>query len=88
MMSTDEESWAVRQPGAIELAHKRLIELFERLKPRLQSDVQQELFRALSAILDDALKPKPDAGEFFSIGDAAKLLFVSGPHVLKLLEQG
>jgi hypothetical protein len=29
-----------------------------------------------------------DSDEFLSIADAAKLLFVSRPHVLKLLEQG
>jgi len=29
-----------------------------------------------------------EAGDFMSIADAAKLLFVSRPHVLKLLEQG
>jgi excisionase family DNA binding protein len=88
MMSTDEEISAVPRPGAIELAHKRLNELFERLSPRLQSDVQQELFKGMQTILDDVLKRIPDAAGFFSIADAAKLLFVSRPHVLKLLEQG
>ncbi|SAK97612.1 hypothetical protein AWB75_07135 [Caballeronia catudaia] len=88
MMPTHEESSTVPQGGALELAHKRLIELFELLRPRLQSDVQQELSSALSSILDDVLKPKPDAGEFFSVGDAAKLLFVSRPYVLTLLERG
>lgn len=29
-----------------------------------------------------------EAGDFMSIAEAAKLLFVSRPHVLKLLEQG
>ena len=87
-MSTDEEISDVPTPGAIKLAHKRLNELFERLGPRLQSDVQQELFRGVQAILDDVWKLMPDAGGFFSVGDAAKLLFVSRPHVLKLIEQG
>jgi excisionase family DNA binding protein len=88
MMSTDEEISDVPRPGAIKLAHERLNELFERLGPRLQSDVQQELFRGVQAILDDVLKLMPDAAGFFSVADAAKLLFVSRSHVLKLIEQG
>ncbi|EUC18720.1 hypothetical protein PMI06_003096 [Burkholderia sp. BT03] len=87
-MSTDEELSEVPRPDAINLAHKRLNELFERWGPRLQSDVQQELFIGVQAILDDVLKLVPDAGGFFSVADAAKLLFVSQPHVLKLLEEG
>lgn len=87
-MSTDEEISAVPRPDAIKLAHKRLNELFERLGPRLRSDLQQELFRGVQAILDDVLNPISDAGGFFSIADAARLLFVSRPHVLTLLEQG
>ncbi|CAL8477108.1 helix-turn-helix transcriptional regulator [Caballeronia sp. S22] len=31
---------------------------------------------------------KLDADEFISTADAAKLLFVSRPHVVKLVEQG
>jgi excisionase family DNA binding protein len=34
------------------------------------------------------ISPPSEAGDFMSIADAAKLLFVSRPHVLKLLEQG
>ncbi len=32
--------------------------------------------------------PPPDTDDFMSTADAAKLLFVSRPHVVKLLEQG
>jgi len=87
-MSTDQEISRVPRPGAIKLARERLNELFERLGPRLQSDVQQELFAGVEAKLDDVLKPMPDAGDFFSTADAAKLLFGSRSHVLTLLEQG
>ena len=34
------------------------------------------------------ISPSSEAGDFMSTADAAKLLFVSRPHVLKLLEQG
>ncbi|CAB3739434.1 hypothetical protein LMG22037_06285 [Paraburkholderia phenoliruptrix] len=34
------------------------------------------------------IPPPPDADGFMSTADAAKLLFVSRPHVMKLLEQG
>ena len=31
---------------------------------------------------------RPDVGEYMSTADAAKRLFVSRPHVVKLLDQG
>ncbi|SAK72552.1 hypothetical protein AWB75_03901 [Caballeronia catudaia] len=34
------------------------------------------------------ISPPPDADDFMSTAEAAKLLFVSRPHVVKLLEQG
>lgn len=34
------------------------------------------------------IPPPPDADDFMSTAEAAKLLFVSRPHVVKLLKQG
>jgi len=34
------------------------------------------------------ISPPPEADDFISTADAAKLLFVSRSHVVKLLEQG
>jgi excisionase family DNA binding protein len=42
----------------------------------------------LSEVLSQHFARRADADDFMSTADAARLLFVSRPHVVKLVEQG
>jgi excisionase family DNA binding protein len=91
-MTTDEKIATTTIDEVMKLAHERTEELFRHLGPRLPAEVRQEISRGVDAILEEALSQhpalKPDNEEFMSTAEAAKLLFVSRPHVVKLIEQG
>lgn len=73
-------------------AYERVEELFRNLGSRVPTDVRQEVRNGVEAIIGEILSqrfaPRADADEFMSTADAAKLLFVSRPYVVKLIEQG
>ncbi|MEM5371640.1 helix-turn-helix domain-containing protein [Paraburkholderia azotifigens] len=77
---------------AVQLARVRMDEMFRRFGVSLPSDARRELSAGVEAILVDVLSQLParrhDTNDFLSIAEAATLLFVSRPHVSKLLEQG
>ncbi|WP_322046626.1 helix-turn-helix domain-containing protein [Paraburkholderia sp. J67] len=77
---------------ALALAHERMEELFKGLGASLPAEVQREVTNGVEAILVEVLSRYTDwqrvAGEFMSIAEAATLLFVSRPHVMKLVERG
>ncbi|MFP3604381.1 helix-turn-helix domain-containing protein [Paraburkholderia sp. SIMBA_053] len=77
---------------AVQLARVRMDEMFGRVGASLPSDVRRELSAGVEAILVDVLSRHPawrhDTDDFLSIAEAATLLFVSRPHISKLLEQG
>ncbi|SAK74434.1 hypothetical protein AWB75_04145 [Caballeronia catudaia] len=91
-MSHEERSSAPFIADAIALARARMEELFRTFGARLPAEVQQDLSRGMEAILCEILSQHPafraDADDFVSTAEAATLLFVSRPHVTKLLEQG
>ncbi|WP_220274682.1 excisionase family DNA-binding protein [Trinickia dinghuensis] len=67
-------------------------ELLARVGASLPFDVQRELLAGVEAILVEALSRhpawRPDVADSLSVSEAATLLFVSRPHILKLLQQG
>jgi excisionase family DNA binding protein len=77
---------------AVRFARVRMDEMFRRVGASLPSDVRLELTAGVEAILVDVLSQFPawrhDTDDFLSISEAATLLFVSRPHISKLLEQG
>jgi excisionase family DNA binding protein len=90
-MSTDGKS-SPSIADAVLLARVRMDEIFTRVGASLPFDVRRELSAGVEAILVDVLSRHPawrhDTDDFLSIAEAATLLFVSRPHVSKLLEQG
>ncbi|RKR36200.1 hypothetical protein [Paraburkholderia sp. BL17N1] len=91
-MSNDRKISTPSIADAMALAHERMEELFRRLGSSLPAELQRELSSGVDAILTEILNQHParraDAGDFTSTAEAATLLFVSRPHVVKLLEQG
>lgn len=91
-MSTDGKLAAPSVPSATELAHERLEQLFRNLGARVPAEIQSELFRGMDAILGEILNhhvvSKVDGDDFMLTSEAAKLLFVSRPHIATLLDQG
>ncbi len=91
-MSNDGKIAAPSVADALALAHERMEELFGSLGSHLPAEVRPELIAGVDAILIEVLSRypawQPCADDFMSIAEAATLLFVSRPHVTKLLEQG
>ena len=89
-MTTDERVVTVAISQALKLAHTRTEELLRNLGPRVPADVRREIARGVDAILEEVLNQhsRVDSDEFLSTVEAAKLLFVSRPHVVKLVDQG
>ncbi|MEZ2352119.1 helix-turn-helix domain-containing protein [Caballeronia sp. RCC_10] len=91
-MSTSANIATPAEADTMALARKRLEELVRNLGPRLPADVRPELLDGMEAILNEVLSQhfarRADADDFMSTADAARLLFVSPPHVAKLIEQG
>ncbi len=86
-MPTDEKTATVSIHEVMNLAHARTEELLRNLGPRVPADVQQEIASGFDAILEELLN-QPAAVEYMSTAEVAKLLFVSRPHVVKLIDQG
>ena len=79
------------EAGAMALPHKRMEQMFRNLGSRVPAEVQRELSSGVDAIIGEILRlhfsRRADADDFMSTADAAKLLFVSRQHVVKLFEQ-
>ena len=94
-MTTDEQDQLTREE-VMRRARELAEEIFRDLQPRLPDEVQDDVSKGLADVLrmvEDSLtvlaKPIP-AGheEFISTAEAARLLFVSRPHVVKLIDEG
>lgn len=77
---------------AMALAHRRLEELFLNLSSRIPVEVRQELQTGLKSIISEIvgqqLTQRAGADDFMSTAEAARMLFVSRPHIVKLVETG
>ncbi|MGF6871502.1 excisionase family DNA-binding protein [Paraburkholderia sp. MM5477-R1] len=91
-MSTKARISPPSEADAMALAHKRMEEMFRNLGSRVPAEVQRELSSGVDAIIGEVLSlhfsRRADADDFMSTADAAKLLFVSRPHVVKMLKEG
>lgn len=89
-MTANEQVVTVSIAQALKLAHERTEEMLSNLGPRLPADIQQEIACGVEAILEEALsqRPREATEDFMTTAEAAKMLFVSRPHVVKLIDQG
>lgn len=91
-MSTDRKLSTQSVVNAIALVHERMDELFRNVRASVPHAIQRELLSGMEAILVEILTQHPvwrvDDDDFMSTAEVAKALFVSRPHVVRLLEQG
>jgi excisionase family DNA binding protein len=90
---TTKEPAELSAQEVMQLARARADELLKRVNPRIPTETQsllQEEMENVLRVFEDNL-PALCAGpndEVISTSEAARLLFVSRPHVVKLIEEG
>jgi excisionase family DNA binding protein len=88
---TTNEQMTLTPEEVMRRARARTDEIFEAVRSRIPADVLAELSKGMADVLRSVEESipvlQPSTDDIISTGEAAKLLFVSRSHVVKLIEQ-